>query len=67
MTQIRLLVRLTWSKIMAFVILASAIFEDIYFDLDGKLLMFAIPFVATLIGVKQYFDRNKTENDGNTN
>lgn len=58
----KLLVTLTWSKIMAFAILGAALFEDIFFKTDGKLLMFAIPFVAGLIGWKQYQDSK----NGNT-
>ena len=62
----KLLVTLTWSKIMAFVMLGAALSEDILFhDPDqgyGKLLMFAIPFVAGLIGWKQYQDSKNGNN-----
>jgi len=65
MTQISLLVRLTWSKITAFILFAGALFEDIYSDLDGKMLMFAIPFIVILITGKQIIDYKEQKN-GNT-
>lgn len=67
MAKINLLVRLTWSKIMAFIILASVLFEDIYFDLDGKMLMFGVPFIVVLITGKQVVDYYKGKTNGNTN
>lgn len=56
--KLKLLVTLTWSKIMAFTILACAMVLDIRNDGTGA-FMFAVPFVAGLIIGKQYFDKDK--------
>lgn len=49
----KLLVTLTWSKIMAFLMLLCATL------LGSTTFMFAVPFITALILGKQYFDKNK--------
>jgi len=58
----RLLITLTWSKIMAFTMLACAVTLDI---LSGGVTAFAVaaPFVAGLIIGKQYFDSKLTKSE----
>ena len=53
-------VTLTWSKILAFVILACSMFLDIR-NSGATAFMFALPFVVFLITGKQFFDRNKPD------
>lgn len=50
---------LTWSKLMALVILILSFILDWYNDKGGTVVMFAIPFVVFLITGKQFFDRGK--------
>jgi len=57
----RLLITLTWSKIMAFLILGCAVFLDVR-NGGTSAFMFALPFVSTLIVGKQYFDSKKQPN-----
>lgn len=52
-------VTLSWSKIMALIIVALAFTIDIMYDKSGTVFMFTIPFVVFLITGKQYLDRNK--------
>ena len=49
----KLLVTLTWSKIMAFTMLACAVI------MGSQTFMFAVPFISALILGKQYFDKGK--------
>ena len=53
--KINLLITLTWSKVMAFLILGCSIYLDIR-NGGATAFMFAIPFVVFLITGKQYFD-----------
>lgn len=62
MTQVRLLVTLTWSKVMAFVLVACSLTLDII-NGGATAFMFTVPFVSALILGKQYFDKNKIETD----
>jgi len=62
-------VDLTWSKIMALVILADSSVLDCITKSDGRVFMYALPFVVALIGNKQITDtvkeiRNKFSNNG---
>jgi hypothetical protein len=58
-------VTLTWSKIMALVIISLAFVIDIMHDKSGTVFMYSIPFAVALITGKQIIDRNKPiENDG---
>ena len=52
-------IRITWSKVMAFVMLACAVFLDVM-NGGATAFMFAVPFVSALILGKQYFERNQT-------
>jgi len=63
MTQVKLLVNLTWSKIMAFVLLGCSFTLDLI-NGGATAFMFTVPFVSALILGKQFFDKNKTENNG---
>jgi len=64
MTQVKLWINLTWSKIMAFALLVCALILD-FINGGATAFMFAVPFISALIIGKQYFDRNKIENNGN--
>jgi hypothetical protein len=57
----KILVTLTWSKIIAFLLLGCAMFLDIK-NGGATAFMFAIPFVVFLITGKQYLD-SKNENN----
>ena len=50
---------LTWSKVMALVILIMSFVIDWANKVNGNVFMFALPFVVFLISGKQFFDRNK--------
>lgn len=58
----KLLITLTWSKIMAFLVLGCAVFLDVRNGGDSA-FMFALPFVSALIVGKQYFDSKKPQNN----
>ena len=60
MTQIKLLVNLTWSKIMAFALLVCSLVLDLI-NGGATAFMYTVPFVSALILGKQYFDRSKTD------
>ena len=60
MTNVKLLITLTWSKIMAFAILGCAVFLDVR-NGGTTTFMFAVPFISALILGKQYLDKNKTD------
>jgi len=60
MAQIKLLVNLTWSKIMAFTLLVCSIILDLI-NGGATAFMYTVPFVSALILGKQYFDKNKQE------
>ena len=65
--KIGLAITLTWSKITAFLLLVVALFEDLYFKLDGKLFMFVVPFIVVLITGKQLIDWRENKNNSNNN
>jgi len=52
-------VDLTWSKIMALLIMVDATILDLMCEKAGTLFMFALPFVVALIGGKQINDAVK--------
>jgi membrane protein YqaA with SNARE-associated domain len=52
-------VTLTWSKIMALIIIALAFVIDILADKSGTVFMYSIPFVVFLITGKQFIDSKK--------
>ena len=62
MTNVKLLITLTWSKIMAFAILGCAVFLDVR-NGGATTFMFAVPFISALILGKQYMDKNRTDVD----
>ena len=51
-------ITLTWSKIIALLVLGCAIYLDIK-NGNATAFMFSLPFVVTLITGKQYFDKDK--------
>jgi len=57
-------IELTWSKIMALIILVLAFIMDFANDKGGTVFMFSIPFANILITGKQYFDKSKTVENG---
>ena len=64
--KINLFVNLTWSKIMSFLVLGCALFEDLYFNLDGKVFMVALPVIVVLITGKQLIDWKEGKNETNS-
>ena len=50
---------LTWSKIMALIVIGLATFIDVKSNSNGTVFMFAIPFVVFLITGKQIIDNKK--------
>ena len=52
---------LTWSKIVAVLILGCAVFIDIKTASTGTVFMFSIPFIVFLITGKQFIDKNKVD------
>jgi len=52
---------LTWSKLMALVILILSFIMDFANDKGGTVFMFAIPFASFLITGKQFFDKSKND------
>jgi len=55
----KFLIELTWSKIMALLVILLATYIDITSKSTGLVFMFSIPFVVFLITGKQYLDKNK--------
>jgi len=51
----KLFINLTWSKIIAFLILGSAIYLDVK-NGGASSFMYALPFIVFLITGKQYLD-----------
>lgn len=54
-------IELTWSKIVALIILVMAFIIDLKND-SNSLMMFALPFVVVLITGKQVVDLKKKNN-----
>ena len=55
----KFLITLTWSKLMATVIIGCAFATDIINGLPGTVIMYSIPFAVFLITGKQFFDNRK--------
>ena len=49
-------ITLTWSKIMALLILVFAFVLELKYKTDGTILMYAIPFSVALLTGKQLID-----------
>ena len=58
-------VELTWSKIMALVIIVLAFVMDVMCDKQGQVFMFSLPFVVFLITGKQINDAIKEIKNSN--
>lgn len=56
-----LLINLTWSKLIAFLVLGCSVFLDIK-NGGASSFMYALPFVVFLITGKQYLDSKKPAN-----
>lgn len=52
-------IELTWSKIVALVVLGLAFTVDLTNSLPGTVFMFSLPFAVFLITGKQFFDHRK--------
>ena len=50
---------LTWSKIVAVLVLAGATYLDIRTGSGATTFMFSLPFIVFLITGKQYLDKDK--------
>ena len=50
---------LTWSKIVATLILAGAIYLDVKNGNGATAFMYSLPFIVFLITGKQYLDKSK--------
>jgi len=55
----RIDILLTWSKIVALLVLAGAIFLDVKTGTGATAFMFCLPFVVVLITGKQFVDYKK--------
>ncbi len=55
----KLLLTITWSKLMALIFQALAFIIDMKFKTNGTVFMFSLPFTVFLISGKQYFDSKK--------
>ena len=55
----KFIIELTWSKIVALIVLGCAVTLDVMFTKGNTTFMFALPFIVFLITGKQYIDRNK--------
>jgi len=62
--RVRTYINLTWSKIMAFSILACSMVLDLE-NGGATAFMFAVPFVSALILGKQYMDKGRDFNKEN--
>ena len=51
---------MTWSKIIALLVLIAAVFID-YKNGNATSFMFALPFIVVLVTGKQYIDYKKNE------
>ena len=52
-------ITLTWSKIVALLILGCATYLDIKTGTGATAFMFALPFIVVLITGKQFIDKTK--------
>ena len=50
-------IKLTWSKIVALIVLIAAFGLDYYIIKGNSTFMFSLPFVVFLITGKQYLDK----------
>ena len=52
-------ITLTWSKVVALVILGMAFVLDLMGDKSGQIFMFSLPFAVVMITGKQLINRKK--------
>ncbi len=56
-------IELSWSKLVALVVIGCAVYIDARNGLPGTVFMFSLPFAVFLITGKQFFDnREKVKN-----
>jgi len=55
----KFIIELTWSKLMALVVIILAFVIDLHFDKGGQVFMFSLPFTVFLITGKQGIDAMK--------
>ncbi len=56
-------IELSWSKLIALVVIGCAVYIDARNGLPGTVFMFSLPFAVFLITGKQFFDnREKVKN-----
>jgi len=55
----KFLIELTWSKLMALVVVGCAMVIDVKNGAPGTVFMFTLPFAVFLITGKQFFDHRK--------
>jgi len=63
MSFFRIQVTLSWSKIMALLVLLMAFTIDLKYGNGGTIFMYSLPFAIALITGKQILDKNKNENN----
>ena len=61
----KLSIEITYSKIMALVVIILAFCIDLHFDKGGQVFMFSVPFAVALITGKQIIDSTKTNHEEN--
>lgn len=66
MSKFEVQVTITFSNIMAFLVLVTSFIMSMYFK-ETTVFIFGLPISAGLIGAKQYFDVKKTNGNGNGN
>ena len=52
-------IELSWSKLIALVVIGCAVYIDARNGLPGTVFMFSLPFAVFLITGKQFFDHRK--------
>ncbi len=52
-------IELTWSKLVALVVIGCAVYIDTRNGLPGTVFMFSLPFAVFLITGKQFFDNRE--------
>ena len=56
-------IELTWSKLMALLVLLYAYHMDLRTEDGYAALMYALPFIVIMIGAKQVMDSRKKETE----
>jgi len=59
----KFMIEMTWSKLMALVVVACAVYLDIVNGSGGQIFMFTLPFAVFLITGKQVIDWRKKRDE----